>query len=67
MLRKNYPELWALMLKWDKDSPVSFHADNHTVHDFDKRFAMEDRGLIPTDRKFRWKMLDKKADYEQKS
>ena len=24
LLRKNYPELWALMLKWDKDSPVTF-------------------------------------------
>ncbi len=22
--RKNYPDLWALMLKWDKDSPVTF-------------------------------------------
>lgn len=24
LLRKNYPELWAIMLKWDKDSPVTF-------------------------------------------
>lgn len=59
LLRKNYPEYWALMLKWDKDSPVTFHADGHTVHDFERRFALEDEGLIyPDDRVFRWNMLD---------
>lgn len=59
LLRKNYPELWALMLKWDKDSPVTFHADGHTVHDFERRFRLEDEGLIyPDDRVFRWDMLD---------
>lgn len=58
LLRQNYPEYWALMLKWDKDSPVTFHPDGKTVHDFDRRFAAEDRGLVPSDRKFRWKMLD---------
>ena len=45
------------MLKWDLDSPVPFHADGHTVHDFEKRFALEDKGIVPCDRKFRWKML----------
>jgi len=59
LLRKNYPEYWALMLKWDADSPVKFKADGHTVHDFERRFALEDLGLIPSDRKFRWKMLDR--------
>lgn len=58
LLRRNYPDLWALLLKWDKDSPVTFHADGHTVHDFDRRFAMEDERKIPTDKRFRWKMLD---------
>lgn len=58
LLRKTYPELWALLLKWDTDSPVSFKPDGHTVHDFDKRFALEDDGKIPADRTFRWKMLD---------
>lgn len=59
LLRKNYPELWALMLKWDNDSPVTFKADGHTVHDFERRFALEDAGLIyPDDRMFRWDMLD---------
>ena len=57
-LRKNYPELWALLLKWDKDSPFPFKADGHTVHDFDKRFEAEEKGLVPLDRKFRWKMLN---------
>lgn len=59
LLRKNYPDLWALLLKWDLDSPVTFHADGHTVHDFDKRFCMEEWGQIPTDRTFRWYMLDR--------
>lgn len=59
LLRKNYPEYWALMLKWDNDSPVTFHADGHTVHDFERRFQMEDEGLLfPDDRNFRWSMLD---------
>lgn len=57
LLRKNYPELWALMLKWDVDSPVTFHADGHTVHDFDKRFAMEDKGLVDPTKRWRWANL----------
>lgn len=58
LLRQNYPDLWAMMLKWDADSPVTFKADGHTVHDFDARFAMEDAGLIlPTDR-WGWKNLE---------
>ena len=58
MLRKNYPEYWELLLKWDSDSPVTFKADGHTVHDFDRRFQMEDEGLIFPDAPFRWKMLE---------
>ena len=58
ILRKTYPEYWALMLKWDLDSPVPFHADGHTVHDFDRRFALEDAELIPMDRQFRWEWLE---------
>ena len=46
------------MLKWDKDSPVSFHPDGRTVHDFERRFAAEDAGVVPKDRRFRWDMLD---------
>ena len=60
LLRRNYPELWSLLLKWDLDSPICFRPDGHTVHDFDKRFAMEESGEIPTNRKFRWKMLQTK-------
>lgn len=58
-LRHDYPDLWALLLKWDNDSPVNFKPDGHTVHDFDRRFRMEDEGLlIPGDKRFRWEMLD---------
>ena len=64
LLRKNYPELWALMLKWDADSPVTFKADGHTVHDYDRRFSLEDEGLISADdRIFRWSMLEDELNY----
>lgn len=63
-LRKEYPELWALLLKWDKDSPVTFKADGHTVHDFDERFRLEDERLIdPNAKVFRWSMLDDELNY----
>lgn len=58
LLRKNYPELWALMMKWDSDSPVSFRADGHTVHDFDRRFYLENIHAINADNPFRWEMLE---------
>ena len=57
LLRRNYPEYWALMLKWDKDSPVSFKPDGRTVHDFDARFALEDEGVITPDDKWKWAYL----------
>lgn len=60
ILRRNYPEYWALMLKWDKDSPVTFKPDGHTVHDFDARFAAEDAGLIDPNERFRWEMIGRK-------
>ena len=64
LLRKNCPELWALMLKWDSDSPLTFHADGHTVHDFDRRFQLEDEGMIYVDDKvFHWSMLDDELNY----
>ena len=58
LLRKNYPDLWALMLKWDEDSQVTFKADGHTVHDYDERFWLEDAGLIDPDKRFLWSMLE---------
>ena len=72
LLRKNYPELWALLMKWDLDSPVTFKADGHTVHDFDRRFQMEDERKIPADNTFRWIMLEEPPKFvawigEQKS
>lgn len=60
LLRKNYPEYWALMLKWDKDSPITFKPDGHTVHDFERRFALEDEGWIMPDERFKWSYLDER-------
>jgi len=63
-LRRTYPEYWALMLKWDVDSPVTFKANGHTVHDYDRRFQLEDEGfLTPGDTRFRWNMLDQELNY----
>ncbi len=62
LLRRNYPEYWALMLKRDKDSPVTFHPDGHTVHDFDRRFALEDCGqIMQGDTRFRWDCIDQES------
>lgn len=57
-LRHNYPDLWAKLMQLDLDSPVSFKADGHTVHDYDERFQAEDDGYIKPDEPFRWAMLD---------
>lgn len=62
LLRKQYPELWALLLKWDSDSPCTFHADGHTVHDFDKRFAIEEEVTID---RFRWGMITGEIPIQQ--
>lgn len=57
-LRKDYPELWALLMTWDADSPVSFKPDGKTVHDYDERFQLEDEGLIRPGERFLWSMLE---------
>lgn len=63
-LRKEYPQLWALLLKWDADSPVNFKANGHTVHDYDRRFQLEDEHfLVPGDPRFKWSMLDGDLQY----
>lgn len=64
LLRRNYPEYWKLMLKWDSDSPVTFDPKGRTLHDYDRRFQLEDKGLIsPDDKIFRWSMLDEELNY----
>lgn len=65
LLRKEYPELWEILLKWDWDSPVTFKPDGRTVHDYDLRFYAEDLGLVPADRKFRWKVLEDPDFYKE--
>lgn len=56
-IRKEHPDKWSKMLEWDKDSPVPFNANGYTLRDFDKRFAMEDKLLVPKSKAFRWSML----------
>ena len=58
LLRKNYPDLWALLLKWDADSPITFKPLGRTVAHFEKRFQMEDNGELKAgDKKFRWSQV----------
>jgi len=54
------------LLKWDLDSPVTFKADGHTVHDFDKRFQAEDEGIIKPSMTFRWNLLDEDNEIQTK-
>lgn len=62
ILRKQYPEYWNMMLRWDIDSPTTFRADGHTVCDYEARFEAEDKGLVPIGKSFRWSMLDDVSD-----
>lgn len=62
-LRHDYPDLWEKLMQLDVDSPVTFHADGHTVHDFDRRFQAEDDGFISPDDRFRWSMLEDDMQY----
>lgn len=63
LLRNEHPSLWSMMLKWDEDSPNTFRADGHTVHDFEKRFILEDEGFISKNERFRWSMIDEELNY----
>ena len=53
-LRRKYPDYWALMFKWDADSPVTFKPGGRALRDYDKRFAMEEEGRVQMGHKFRW-------------
>lgn len=55
-LYHEFPELWEMMLDWDKDTEKRFKID-HTLGEYGIRFRMERAGLVPTDRTFRWGML----------
>ena len=44
VLRRDYPEYWAMLLEWDKESFRTFKPE-YTVADLERRFSMEDRQL----------------------
>lgn len=64
-LRIQYPDLWKILLKWDLDSPTYFNAHGHTVHDFDKRFELEEKGIIDTSKPFYWKYLEQPPNIQE--
>lgn len=63
---------YVLSLSYGKDSIACLGAIEqlelpldrivHAVHDFEKRFDAEEKGFVPADRKFRWKMLDRPTE-----
>lgn len=56
-LRKEHPEYWSIMLRWDRASLRTFHADGHSLQDFELRFQMEDAGQINQSKGFRWNQV----------
>lgn len=42
LLRKNYPELWAKLLAWDKDNPWGDFNKRNSVAELDNRFFEEE-------------------------
>lgn len=58
-LRKEHPYLWEILMKWDDDAPKGFKPNKtvKSVHDYDKRFAIEDSLGRKVDG-FKWTMLE---------
>ena len=65
-LRAGYPDLWKKLMRLDADSPAHFKPDGHTVHDFDKRFALEDCGMISERDRFKWEMINPNYEFQLK-
>lgn len=55
-LRREHPELWNMMRRWDADSPVKFKA-HYTIQMLEKRFTAEDEGLCMIGKSFRWNQI----------
>lgn len=55
-LYNEFPDLWKLMVTWDKDTEKRFKID-HTLGEYDARFRLENEGKVPIGRRFRWSML----------
>lgn len=60
VLRDKHPDLWALMLRWDAESPRPFKASHHaghpgrTLREIEERFTLDDRGALPKGHRFHW-------------
>lgn len=60
-LYNEFPEFWSLMMEWDKDSVMVFQA-HRELQDYDCRFKMENEMLVPSNRTFRWSMMEEHRD-----
>lgn len=60
-LYNEFPEYWQMMKEWDKETNTRFQI-NHVLDDYDCRFRMENEGLVPIGRKFRWNMIEEYRD-----
>lgn len=56
-LYNEFPEYWQMMMDWDKDTEKRFKID-HTLEEYDCRFRLENAGLVPIGKDFRWSMLE---------
>jgi hypothetical protein len=63
-LYNEFPDLWGLMMQWDRDTDKRFKID-HTLEEYDLRFRFEKQGKVPTGKKFRWNMLQQSESMPQ--
>ena len=54
-MRREHPDLWQLMLRYDKASPVRFK-EHYTIQMLEDRFALEDSGALRGGR-FKWEFV----------
>lgn len=73
-LRKTYPHLWGMMLRWDSDliedqmkrdrkQKKRFSPNGKTLHDYEERFKLEDEGFIYPDERWNWSKLNEELNY----
>lgn len=76
LLRKMYPDLCGMMLKWDEDLMNDAQTSNkhggrlkqysphgQTLHDYEERFKLEDDGFIYPGEKWQWNMINAELNY----
>ena len=55
-LHNEFPEYWRMMMEWDKDCKCTF-TPTRSLPEFERRFQMENEGLVPIGKGFKWEMI----------